>query len=64
MTDQELLKSILTINVLKLNTLYEIRDILCLQYNISPDNYATDVKNTIEYSNTRREDILKHLDGN
>lgn len=64
LTDQELLKSILTINVLKLNTLYEIRDILCLQYNITPESYATDVINTIEYSKTRQEEILKHLADN
>jgi len=64
LTDQELLKSILAINVLKLNTLYEIRDILCLQYNIPPDAYATDVKNTAEYSKTRQSDILNHLQDN
>ena len=62
MTEHELLKAILTTNVLKLNTLYEIREILCLKYNLNPDSYATSTDNTAEYCSIRQEDILRHFE--
>ena len=64
MTEQELLKSLLAINVLKLNTLYEIREILSMQNNINPNIYATAVENTAQYSKTRENDILQFLQDN
>lgn len=62
MKEEKLLESLLTVNVLTLNTLYEIREILSMKENTSPDHFANAVENTAAYVKTRQNDIIKQLE--
>lgn len=61
MTNEQLLRTLVTVNILNLNTLYEIREILGMQHKVSPDAYSSPVENTAEYSKTRQEMIMALL---